>query len=264
MNQWRLLELETHDPYMNMAIDEAILTAKTANHVVNTIRFYRWNPSAVSIGKFQKLENEVWLENCRKHGVGFVRRITGGGAVYHDAGDEITYSVVASKEDLEASSITEVYARTYSGLAEALHILGIRADFSEGNAKVCPNLTVNGRKISGSSQSHKHGTVLQHGTLLIDVDFERMFAFLRVPWAKTCMEIVDVAKQKITSVKTELGKEIAIEQVSGALVEGFQNALGIELVEDSLSVYELDIALKLAKEKYATDEWNFRAMYSSA
>lgn len=264
MNQWRLLKPEVHDPYMNMAIDEAILTAKTANQVQNTIRFYRWNPSAVSIGKFQKLENEVWLENCRKHGVGFVRRITGGGAVYHDARDEVTYSVVASKEDLEASDITEVYAKTYSGLAEALRILGIRADFNEGNAKVCPNLTVNGRKISGSSQSHKHGTVLQHGTLLINVDLEKMFTFLRVPWAKTCMEIVEVAKQRITSIKTELGKDIAIEQVSRALVEGFQNALGIELVEDNLSVYELDIARKLAKEKYASEKWNFRAMYSSA
>ena len=263
MNEWRLLELETHDPYMNMAIDEAILTAKTANRVQNTIRFYRWNPSAVSIGKFQKLENEVWLEDCRKHGVGFVRRITGGGAVYHDARDEVTYSVVARKEDLEASDITEVYAKTYSGLAEALRILGIRADFNEGNAKVCPNLTVNGRKISGSSQSHKHGTVLQHGTLLINVDLEKMFTFLRVPWAKTRMEIVNLAKQKMTSIRTELGRDVSAERVSKALVEGFQNALNIDLVEDNLSVHERELAGKLAKEKYATDEWNFSVLSSS-
>jgi lipoate-protein ligase A len=78
------------------------------------------------------------------------------------------------------------------------------------------------------------------------------------------MEIVGVAKQRITSIKTELGKDVAIEQVNKALVEGFQNALGIELVEDSLSVYELDIARKLAKEKYASEKWNFRATYSSA
>lgn len=263
MNQWRLLKLETHDPYMNMAIDEAALTARTTNRAPNTVRFYRWSPSAVSVGKFQKLEDEVWIENCRKQGVAFVRRITGGGAVYHDGLGEVTYSVVASKEDLAASDIAEVYEKVYSGLAEALRILGIRVDFNEGNAKACPNLTVNGRKISGSSQSHKRSAVLQHGTLLVDVDLERMFTFLRVPWAKTCMEIVGVAKQRITSIRTELGKDISIEQVSTALVEGFQNVFGIELVGGRLSAFEFELARKLAREKYAADEWNFRAVYSS-
>jgi len=259
MNRWRLLKLETFDPYMNMAIDEAILTARTATQVQNTIRFYRWNPSAVSIGKFQKLENEVWLENCRKHGVCFVRRITGGGAVYHDAKDEITYSVIASKEDLEAHDIAEVYSRICYGLVEALRTLGIQADFNEGNMKVCPNLTVRGKKISGSSQSHKHGVVLQHGTLLLNVDLEKMFTFLRVPWAKTCMEVVNVARQKITSIETEFGKDITIERVNEALIEGFQKALDIELVKDNLSISELELGYRLAKEKYASEEWNFRA-----
>lgn len=254
-----MLKLETFDPYMNMAIDEAIMNARTANQAQNTIRFYRWNPSAVSIGKFQKLENEVWIENCRKHGVGFVRRITGGGAVYHDADDEITYSVIANKEDLKAHNITEVYAKIYSGLAEALRILGIRADFNEGNIKVCPNLSVRGRKISGSSQSHKGEVALQHGTLLLNVDLEKMFTFLRVPWAKTCMEVVNVAKQKITSIRTELGKDVATERVGKALIEGFQRALDIELAEGNLSIREAEFAEKLAKKKYATDEWNFAA-----
>jgi lipoate-protein ligase A len=99
MTCWRLLKLETHNAYMNMAIDEAILDARINGIVPNTVRFYRWNPSAVSIGKFQNIENEVYLENCLKHGVDVVRRITGGGTVYHDVEGEITYSVVASKDD---------------------------------------------------------------------------------------------------------------------------------------------------------------------
>ncbi|MEM2440266.1 MAG: lipoate--protein ligase family protein [Candidatus Bathyarchaeia archaeon] len=220
MTGWRLLKLETHNAYMNMAIDEAILHAKIKGLVPNTLRFYRWNPSAVSIGKFQKIENEVYLENCLKYGVDVVRRITGGGTVYHDAEGEITYSVVVDKASLNARDITEVYARIYGGIVEALKILGLKADFNEGNTRACPNLTVNGKKISGSAQCHKAGIVLQHGTLLMDANLEKMFTFLKVPWAKTCMEVVCIAKNKITSLKAELGKEILLEKVHKALIEG--------------------------------------------
>jgi lipoate-protein ligase A len=255
-----LVTLETHNAYINMAIDEAILTARIADLSLNTIRFYRWNPSAVSIGKFQNVENEVYLNNCRKHGVDVVRRITGGGTVYHDAEDEITYSVVASKEDLEAEDITAVYAKIYAGLAEALEILGLATDFNEGDAKRCPNLTVNGKKISGSAQSHKGAIVLQHGTLLLDVDLEKMFTYLRVPWAETCMEIVSVAKNKITSIRNEFKKDVSETEVYQALIKGFQKALNIQLASGKLTLYELELAEKLCKEKYVTDDWNFRGM----
>lgn len=260
MNNWRLLKLETHDAYTNMAIDEAILTARTRNLAPNTIRFYRWNPSAVSIGKFQNIENEVQLDKCKKYGVDVVRRITGGGTVYHDTEGEITYSVVANKKDLKAENINAVYAKFYGGIAEALKILGINADFNEGNAKTCPNLTVNSKKISGSAQSHKKGVVLQHGTLLVDVDLEEMFTFLRVPWAKTCIEVINVAKNKITSTKKELGKTVSVEEVNNALSEGFKKALNIQLLEGELTPYENEIASKLYKEKYTTDEWNFKGI----
>jgi len=260
MNNWRLLKLEPHDAYTNMAIDEAILTARTRNLAPNTIRFYRWNPSAVSIGKFQNIENEVQLDKCKKYGVDVVRRITGGGAVYHDTEGEITYSVVANKKDLKAENINAVYAKFYGGIAEALKILGINADFNEGNAKTCPNLTVNSKKISGSAQSHKKGVVLQHGTLLVDVDLEEMFTFLRVPWAKTCIEVIKVAKNKITSIKKELGKTVSVEEVNNALSEGFKKALNIQLLEGELTPYENEIAKKLYKEKYTTDEWNFKGI----
>jgi len=257
MRAWRLLKLETHNAFINMAIDEAILKAKIENFVPNTIRFYRWKPSAVSIGKFQSIEKEVHLDDCRKHGVDVVRRITGGGTVYHDAEDEITYSAIANKEDLEAKDITAVYAKIYAGLAEAVKILGLTADFNEGNAKTCPNLTVNGKKISGSAQSHKKGVVLQHGTLLLDVDLEKMFTLLRVPWAKACMEVANVARQKITSIKNELGKDVPIKDVKQALIQGFQKALNIRIVDGELTLYERELAERLYKEKYSTNDWNF-------
>jgi len=256
MNEWRLLKLETHDGYANMAIDEAILTARIRKLVPNTIRFYRWNPSAVSVGKFQNIENEVHLDNCRKHRVDVVRRITGGGAVYHDAEDEITYSMVVGKQDLQAQDITAVYRRIYAGLAETLKLLGVTADFNEGDAKNCPNLTVKGKKISGSAQSHKSGIVLQHGTLLLDVDLERMFTFLRVPWATTCMQVVNVAKSRITSVDKELGRRVSVEEACESLVKGFQKTFNTQLCQGELTAYERELAQRLTKEKYTTKEWN--------
>ena len=264
MSNWRVLKLETHDAFMNMAVDEAILRARIENYAPNTLRLYRWKPSAVSIGKFQELESEVQLENCRKNGVDAVRRITGGGTVYHDAEGEITYSVIANKEDLKAKDVTAVYAKIYAGIAEAVKILGITADFSQGDTKTCPNLTVNGKKISGSAQSHKKGVVLQHGTLLVDADLEKMFTFLRVPWAKTCMEIVNVAKHKITSIKKELKKDIATEEVVQALIQGFQRTLNTKLTNGELTPYELELAEKLCKEKYSTNDWNFHGKSSLA
>lgn len=257
MSAWRLLKFEIYDAFMNMAIDEAILKARIDDRVQNTLRFYRWKPSAISIGKFQKVENEVQLANCRKYGVDVVRRISGGGTVYHDSEDEITYSVVVRTEDLKTADITVVYTKVYAGIAEALKILGITADFSEGDARNCPNLTVRGRKISGSAQSHKSGVVLQHGTLLLDVDLEKMFTLLRVPWANTCMQVVNLAKRKITSIENELKKTVSVEEVNNALIEGFRHALNVEIVHGELTPFELELANRLCKEKYFTDDWNF-------
>jgi len=257
MSPWRLLKLETYNAFVNMAVDEAILRARIEEKVPNTLRFYRWWPSAVSIGRFQNIYNEVNLENCRIYGVDVVRRISGGGAVYHDSEDEITYSVVAKREDLGTEDIAEAYSRICNGLIEAAHILGVDAEYNKGNIKQCPNITVKERKISGSAQANRKGVILQHGTLLMNVDLEKMFTFLKVPWADACVDLISIAARKITSVADELGVRVAIDQAYEALTRGFESALGIKLVEGALTDYELNLAQRLEKEKFATHTWNF-------
>jgi lipoate-protein ligase A len=256
MQTWRLLKLETNNAFMNMAVDEAILRQRVAESVPNTLRLYRWKPSAVSIGKFQKAENEVYPENCKKLGVDIVRRISGGGTVYHDQEDEVTYSVIAKTADLGTADVAEVYSRIYAAINEALRLMGIAADYNTGDTKNCPNLTVNGKKISGSAQANKSGIVLQHGTLLLKVDLPRMYTLLRVPWANSCMQVVNIAKNKITSVQDELGHSVTAETAANAIAHVFKTALNIQLVEGELTVEELELAEKLHKEKYCTDEWN--------
>ncbi len=265
MQTWRLLKIETHNAAMNMAIDEAVLRSRVTGAVPNTLRFYRWKPSAVSIGRFQTLENEVILENCQKLGVDCVRRISGGGTVFHDSEGEVTYSVIAKTEDMGAKDVAEVYSKIYAAISEALRIMGVASDYSPGDVKNCPNLTINGKKISGSAQANKSGVVLQHGTLLLDVDLPKMFTLLRVPWANSCMQVVDVAKGKITSVKNELGHALTPETAANAIAHGFTVALNMQVVEDVQSVEggltreEQELAEKLYIEKYLTKAWNFEA-----
>ena len=256
MEAWRLLPLETNDAFMNMAIDEAILTARVANRVPNTLRLYRWQPSAVSIGKNQNPHNELYIDNCRKMGVDIVRRISGGGTVFHSAKDEVTYSVIAQTASI-AKNIPAMYQRIYAAITDALRLVGIPADFNTGDARNCPNLTVSGKKISGSAQTIRKGAVLQHGTLLLDVDLNQMFTLLRVPWAKSCKQVVAIAKDKITSVTLELNHAVSPETTSNALIEGFKNAFGTQIVAGKLTPFEIKLSEQLCKEKYATDEWNF-------
>ena len=258
MHTWRLLEVKVNNPFMNMAIDEAILTAHASKQVPNTLRLYQWSPSSVSIGKFQNPQNEVNLANCRNLGISMVRRISGGGTVYHDAQDEITFSVTTSTQDLGVTDIANAYLKIYDGIKDALRILGVSAEFSEGDERNCPNLTVKNRKISGSAQARKSGAILQHGTLLLDIDLERMFSLIRVPWAKSLEEIVRIARNRITSAKIELGHPVSATTAANAVAVGFRNALRIELEQGELSAFESKTADKLCKEKYSTIDWNLR------
>jgi len=254
MDTWRLLPLQTYNGFMNMAIDEAALTARTASQVPNTLRFYRWQPSAVSIGKNQNPEAEVYLDACKRMGVDVVRRMSGGGTVYHDYEGEVTYCVTARTADLGTADITTVYAKIYEAIKHALGLLGITADFSSGDAKNCPNMTVKGKKISGSSQTLTRGIVCQHGTVLRSVDLPKMFTLLKLKNA-SCIQAADIAKRKITSIENELNHAVAPEAVAKALAEGFRSALKIQLKPDTLTPWEVELANRLCKEKYATEEW---------
>jgi len=253
-----MVRLKVEDAFTNMAIDEAMLRARIEETVPNTIRFYRWRPSAVSIGRFQDIFQQVYLENCKKYGVDVVRRISGGGAVYHDYGGEITYSVVVSEKDLGSQDMVAAYHLICNGLVEAAKTLNVRAGFNLGDPTHCPNITINNRKISGSAQSRKKGVLLQHGSFLVDLDLNKMFALLRVPWAKTLTDVLSVAQKRLTSIKQERGSTVSSGEAFQALSTGFQKALNIQLIGGELTSFEQNLAEKLRKEKFATDNWNLK------
>jgi len=246
--KWRLLPLRVDDAFMSMAIDEALLRLNAEGKSLNTIRFWRWLPSTVSIGCFQSVEREVDPEVAKKYGVDVVRRITGGGAVFHDHDGELTYSVVCRQDDVP-DDIIESYKLICGGLVRGFERLGLRAEFKPVN-----DVHVNGRKISGSAQTRRWGSVLQHGTVLIDPDVRWMFELLKVSPEKISDKFIASVYERVTTVVRELGRKPSFEEVRKAMSEGFGMALDIDFVEGELTKEELELAEEL-KPKYTSDEW---------
>ncbi len=253
MDSFRFIGLDSQDAGMNMAIDEAIMNSRRDDKVKDTFRLYRWKPSAVSIGFFQSIADEVNLQACAKHGVEVVRRITGGGAVYHDFDGEITYSLIAGSDNPKIpTDILKSYEVLCEGLVLGLKSLGLNARFNPVN-----DIIVNGKKISGNAQTRKNGVILQHGTLLIDVNIERMFELLKVTDEKLRDKAIKGVKERVTSMKLEAGK-LSLDKVASSIKEGFSTSLGVQFEEGQLEDEEVRSAKKIRDEKYLSKEWTFQ------
>lgn len=251
-SQWSVIPLDVNDAYTNMAIDEALLKLRARNKVPNVVRFYRWRPSAVSIGYFQSMMDEVDVEACRRMGVDFTRRVTGGGAVFHDYEGEITYSVIVKEDDPAIPrDVLESYRTIGGGIVEALAALGLKAEFSGVN-----DITVNGRKLSGNAQTRREGVILQHGTILLDLNVSKMFQALRVSGKKLEDKPIKLVEERVTSIRRELGFKPEFGNVEEALKAGFEKRLRTRLNPSTLGDEVLSYAEQL-REKYRNPEWLF-------
>ncbi len=245
--------MRIEDAPTQMAIDEAIAIARLRYQTPNTIRLYRWNPSAVSIGYFQSIEKEVNLSNCEKYGVDIIRRITGGGAVYHDYNGEITYSLVAPEIDpTMPNDILESYRVICGAIANGLKYIDVEAEFKPVN-----DITAGGKKISGNAQTRRHGVVLQHGTVLVDSDLHRMFEVLRVSEAKISDKLIKAVEDRVTNIRRYLGSDISFLRVHDALIQGFEESFDIDLKPGDLTVDEEKLVKQL-HEKYSSKEWVYQ------
>lgn len=242
---WRVIPLETHTAAMNMALDEACAHEVVQGNVSPTIRFYRWKPSAVSIGYFQSLAQEVDVQECAKQGVDIVRRRTGGGAVYHDHDGEITYSVIAP-EKMFASNIVESYKQVADWIIAGLKKLNVHAEFVPIN-----DLVVSGKKISGNAQTRRNKILQMHGTILCDVDVDKMFSLLRVPDEKMKGKTITMVKERVTSMRQHGATEYT--SIYEALYEGFTT--GKTFSQEKWTTNEWENARVLADEKYGSPKW---------
>ena len=245
--KWRLLDFERRTASMNMAIDEAVSFSVGKGQSLPTIRFYGWEPGAVSIGCFQSVEEEVDVEACREKGVDIVRRRTGAGAVYHDRDGEITYSVVCPLGMVEGD-ISSSYRTICGWIIDALDLLGLQGQFHPIN-----DVLVGGRKISGSAQTRRGGVFLMHGTLLYDLDPGTMFSVLKVGREKLLDKELEEFDQRVTCILKET--DVPWHLVLRALRVAFTCEKDWEM--GSLSQDEMKLALRLAVERYDSDEWTY-------
>jgi len=247
MEKWRIIPLSSNNAYINMAIDEAVANAVSRGLSPPTVRFYTWEPSAVSIGYFQRMDKEVDVAHCTREGIDFIRRNTGGGAVYHDSQGEITYSVIAP-EGMFPKGIIESYKVICSWIVAGLAEAGISAEFRPIN-----DIVTGGKKISGNAQTRRNGVLLQHGTILYDVNPEVMFTCLKVSDEKIRDKMISAVHERVTSVKSI--SDVGVEGLYKSLLNGFSD--GKEWSFRKLSENEVREAERLAEEKYKSREWNF-------
>ena len=267
---WRLLDTGYQNGALNMGIDEAILLAHAAGTVPPTLRFYGWQPRAVSLGYFQHAHQEIDFDACAAQGIDIVRRLTGGRAVLHSA--ELTYSIVLSEAYPGLPpSITASYQYLSQGLLAGIHKLGLDARLTMPAAAyslrrhtpasaACfdsPShyeLTVQGRKLIGSAQVRKQGLILQHGSILLDFDPAELTGIFNLQ-ADAKLRMQDLLRRRVISLKEALGRLPAYAEVRNALITGITTALQLELQPGTLTTAELQQAQLLAREKYGQAAW---------
>jgi lipoate-protein ligase A len=265
---WRLLPCQALRASENMAIDEAVFRLNRPEGLPPTLRFFGWNPPAVSLGYFQKIFQEINVDFCRREGIDIVRRPTGGKAVLHE--HELTYSLVAAIDHpLFTADILETYRVISSCIVEALNRLGLAPEMVsqgrsaagtplEGYCFAAPSkyeLLVDGRKICGSAQVRGGGVFLQHGSLLIDIDPVRAAAAMGIAAAGI--------SGSTTTLREQLGRRIESDELARILRGAFEDTLGIQLAEAVLTDPEEALKQELLAGKYGTDRWNLEGKSSS-
>ena len=249
-DRWRLLDTGAAPGPRTAALDEAIARARAAGEVPDTLHFYQRRPPAVTIGYSLDAGAEVDLDFCAREGIDVVRRLSGGGAIYTDD-RQLVYSLTT--RDVLPSAVEESLGVVCTALARAISSLGTEAVFSPVN-----DVLVHGRKVSGSAQMRKWGVVLQHGTVLVDSDPERMFCALRVPPEKRLKHSPGDPRLRVTTLKEQLGRLPDMEEVRSAVKTAFEQTFGASIIPGCLTAAEEEMAEALVRDRYGNDDWNLR------
>ncbi|WP_436853957.1 lipoate--protein ligase family protein [Staphylococcus caeli] len=271
---WNFINTGSKDPFYNMAFDEALLNFVARGEIDPVIRFYTWDPATLSIGYFQRLTKEIDIAKVEEKGYGLVRRQTGGRGVLHDK--ELTYSVIVPESHPNMpSTVTEAYRVISEGLLEGFKHLGFDASFAIPRSKeereklkqprsaVCfdaPSwyeLVVEGRKIAGSAQVRQKGVILQHGSLLQDVDIDDLFDMFIFKNERLKDKMKQAFVEKAVAINDISDRHITIEEMEEAFEIGFKKGLNINFKPLELTDQQQQEVDELI-EKYKSHEWNYR------
>lgn len=235
---------DSKDPYYNMAVEEYVIK----NLDPTDEYFFLWqNSPTVVVGKNQNTIEEVNVDYVKKNDIAVVRRLSGGGAVYHDLGNvNFTYVVDYRPEDLNSMK------RFAMAVIKALEKLGIQAEFSGRN-----DITIAGRKISGNAQYRTKKRLLHHGTLLFDSDLEVLSHALNVKEQKISSKGVKSVKSRVANIKEYLKQDVTVEEFKQLLTKLIFEVEGSPYEEYIWTDQDLQNIQRLRDEKYSTWEWNY-------
>ncbi len=257
---WRLIFTGPRNGADNMAIDEALLDGFDPGASRPVLRLYGWNPPALSLGRFQDPDRVLDLPRCRQGRVDVVRRITGGGVIYHD--DELTYAIVCAPRHLPfPMSVRDSYRTLNRFLLAFYRGLGLRAGYAVDEFDGTPeasglgartsfcyaglesfDILVEGRKVGGNAQRRTRDAIFQHGSIPLQDRLETAVGFLR--------EKPSGLDRSVASLST-LGVRIPKETLMRGLADAFAAALGVTLVPSALTCAEREKVAALAEGRYA-------------
>lgn len=236
MKDFHFLSSKSFDPYFNLASEEYLLKQLDGYYI------YLWiNSPAVIIGNNQNTLLEVNLKTAEKKNIKIVRRLTGGGAVYHDL-NNICYTVIAPFNSDENN-----YVKFTKPVIEFLNSMGVNAEFS-GRNDIC----IDGKKISGNAQVIYKDRILHHGTLLFDTDLSALSDVLIENKLKIESKGVKSIRARVTNIKNHLATPISCKEFFSLLCDYMKGNYPIY----SFTKEDINNIDTLAKEKYSTYEWN--------
>lgn len=245
-HDWQLLHPAPLMPWQHMALDQVLLDEVAAGRRPPTLRIWEWAAPAVVIGIFQSLKNEVDAQAAQANGIQIVRRISGGGAMFVEPGNTITYSLYAPLSLVEGMSFRDAYAYMDSFVLQALGDLGIKAWYQPLN-----DITSEGGKIGGAAQARRGGAVLHHVTMAYDIDAAKMVQVLRIGREKLSDKGTASAAKRVDPLRSQtgLGRDVIIQR----MLDTFRQRNGLS--NDTLRLAELTAARRLIDEKFGTEAW---------
>ena len=246
---FRIIDTGVREGRANIAFDAALIEERQSGRVPDSIRFLSFPPTAL-IGRHQDLSREIDLDYCEKQGVGTVRRITGGGAIYLDEG-QLGWELVFHRASLGIAALPDVAREICNAAAAGLQALGVDARFRPRN-----DIEVGGRKISGTGGFYDGDVLIYQGTVLVDLNAQRMVNALRVPQSKLAKRELDSAAQRVVTLKELLGPGTPdLEMIKLALLKGFKDVLGIEAEYGEITAGEEALARQYFDEEIGTEEF---------
>jgi len=259
---WRLIDTGPLQGSENMAIDESLLCSFNPESSDPILRIYGWNPPSLSLGRFQKIEEVLDLKRCHADSVSLVRRISGGGTIYH--ADELTYSIICSPNQITTTTSVKDSFRVLTGFLINFYLtLGLNANYAVDTVseserlgtrtaycfagKETFDILIEDKKIGGNAQRRQKNIIFQHGSIPIVNRAHHGLQYMNDRSTEYADNTVSL---------NDCGVTADISQLKGLLVEAFKRYMGVETIISCLSPDEQCMSQELLLNKYGSDQWN--------